>query len=65
MLCKKGLIEWIRRWSHSGEKYKVKKKKKRNTSVRIENSLDGVDRSSDTVDKRINELEILLRRTQN
>lgn len=59
MPCKKGLIEWIRRWSHSGEKYKVKKK---NTSVRIENSLDGVDRSSDTVDKRINELEVLLRR---
>lgn len=63
MPCKKGLIEWIRRWSHTEEKYKVKKKK--NTSVRIENSLDGVDRSSDTVDKRINELEVLLRRTLN
>lgn len=63
MLCKKGLIKWIRRWSHSGEKYKVKRKT--NISVRIENSLDGVDRSSDTVDKRINELEVLLRRTQN
>lgn len=64
MLCKKGLIEWIKRWSHSGEKYKVKKKRT-NISVRIENSLDGVNRSSDTVDKRINELEVLLRRTQN